>query len=291
MAACSVAHGKAEGCTTCRSCAADPHPSIHPSIPPCCSRAVPTTMATPALPTRDAVRQAIASFVKLARGAPSAKGNEAELFGSQLPVAFSSVCDEAAVRWPDPHTHTHTHTYSAARARLLRCPGPHAHTHAPHRPTRAAVMPRRALSRMRSLSRVSSVRWWVGRPGMGMLYTPRTFWLTSTYLSRMQAGVVDMMAASPKKRISIPRSTLGMLPAHANQYMLSIFETMGGTCSTWVPGLYLWAMYMERCLGEPHARLPISGSVRPHVVPIGGLDWRKHWSHPPVRRRRRSNPP
>jgi hypothetical protein len=51
-------------------------------------------MATPSgsLPTRDAARQAIASFVKLARTAPSAKGSkEAELFGCSLPIALAKV--------------------------------------------------------------------------------------------------------------------------------------------------------------------------------------------------------
>jgi hypothetical protein len=49
-------------------------------------------MAVPSLPTRDHVREAITSFVKLARDAPSAKGDEeAELFGFQLPLSLANA--------------------------------------------------------------------------------------------------------------------------------------------------------------------------------------------------------
>jgi hypothetical protein len=49
-------------------------------------------MAAPSLPSQDAVRQAIASFVKLARDAPTAKEDEeAELFSTQLPIALAKA--------------------------------------------------------------------------------------------------------------------------------------------------------------------------------------------------------
>ncbi|KAG1659931.1 hypothetical protein FOA52_015369 [Chlamydomonas sp. UWO 241] len=52
----------------------------------------PSNMATPSLPNRDAAREAIASFVKLARSAPSAKGSKAaELFDRSLPIALAKV--------------------------------------------------------------------------------------------------------------------------------------------------------------------------------------------------------
>jgi hypothetical protein len=68
--------------------AAEPPPSLLP-----CRRQNPSNMANSAPPTRKAVHQALASFVKLALGAPSVKGNkEVELFDRSLPVALGKFC-------------------------------------------------------------------------------------------------------------------------------------------------------------------------------------------------------
>jgi hypothetical protein len=184
-------------------------------------------MAVPSLPTRDAVRQAIASFVKLARDAPSVKGNkaEAELFGSQLPVAFAKACTTAQAHASSGHAATRFVVDEVTRQefyRALVCMGAH------------------------SCARVRTKR---PPPWSSHRTTAPHASRVSPHVLLSQAGVVDMLAASPDKRLCVPRSTLRMLPAPLDQIMAQMVP--GGNVVSVLP---LYSNCTRSFLGAYRAR-------------------------------------